>query len=208
MDMKFESMKPFISGRLPVFIHANEVRQIEASVYWAIRNGLFMVLVGGKDSWRVLPLLKEKNISVIYTQTHSQPSRRFEDFDQSYKTPNLLYEGGVSFCISNSESPFQTPHIRNLPYHAAKAGSYGLPWNEALRSITLSSAEILGVSDRIGSLEIGKEATLFIADGDILEVRTQVVSAFIQGRKIDLSDRHKDLYDKYEQKYRQKGMLD
>ena len=120
----------------------------------------------------------------------------------------MLYEGGVKFCISNSESPFQTPHIRNLPYHAAKAGSYGLPINEALRSVTLSTAEILGVSDRVGSLEAGKEATLFIADGDILEVMTTVESAFIQGRKIDLSDRHKDLYEKYKEKYRQKGLLD
>ncbi len=207
-DLKLESMQPFISGRLPLMIHANEVRQIEAAVYWSERNGVKMILAGGKDSWRVIPLLKNKNIPVIYTQTHSQPTRRFEDFDQSYKTPFMLYEGGVKFCISNSESPFQTPHIRNLPYHAAKAGSYGLPINEALRSVTLSTAEILGVSDRVGSLEAGKEATLFIADGDILEVMTTVESAFIQGRKIDLSDRHKDLYEKYKEKYRQKGLLD
>ncbi len=207
-DLKLESMEPFINGRLPLIIHANEVRQIEAAVFWAERNNVNMILAGGKDSWRVIPLLKEKNIPVIYTQTHSQPSRRFEEFDQSYKTPLMLYEGGVKYCISNSESPFQTPHIRNLPYHAAKAGSYDLPWSEALRSVTLSTAEILGIAGRVGSLETGKEATLFIADGDILEVRTTVETAFIQGRIIDLTDRHKDLYEKYQEKYRQKGLLD
>ena len=126
-----------------------------------------------------------------------------ENFDQSFTTPNQLYSAGVKFCISNSESSFQTPHIRNLPYHAAKAGSYGLPWSEAIRSITLSTAEILGVDDRVGSIDIGKNATLFIADGDILDVRTQVEQVFIDGKKVDMSDRHKVLFDKYQKKYQQ-----
>ena len=138
-----------------------------------------------------------------YTQTHSTPSRRFENFDQSFTTPNQLFEAGVKFCISNSESSFQTPHIRNLPYHAAKAGSYGLPWSEAIRSITLSTAEILGVDDQVGSLDIGKNATLFIADGDIMDVRTQVEQVFIDGKKVDMSDRHKLLFNKYQKKYQQ-----
>ena len=134
--------------------------------------------------------------------------RRFEQYDQAFITPSQLFEAGVKFCISNSESSFQTPHIRNLPYHAAKAASYGLPWEEALRSITLSTAEILGVEDRIGSLEVGKDATFFITDGDILDVRTKVSTAFIQGRQIDLNDRHKMLYTKYQEKYRQKNLLE
>tara|TARA_B100000378_G_scaffold261263_1_gene242525 strand:+ start:340 stop:684 length:345 start_codon:yes stop_codon:yes gene_type:complete len=113
----------------------------------------------------------------------------------------------VKFCISNSESPFQTPHIRNLPYYAAKASSYGLPHEEALRSITLSPAEILSVAENVGSLDIGKDATFFISDGDILDVRTQVNMAFIQGRRVDLSDRHKMLYSKYRNKYQQKGLI-
>ena len=145
---------------------------------------------------------------MIFTQTLSNPAHRFEDFDQPYKTPLALYEAGVKFCISHSESPFQTPHIRNLPYHAAKAASYGLPWEEALRSITLSTAEILGVEDRIGSLEVGKDATFFITDGDILDVRTKVSTAFIQGKQIDLNDRHKMLYTKYQEKYRQKNLME
>ena len=207
-DLRLEGMLPVISGEIPVFIHANEVQQIEAAVYWAERQSVKMVLVGGKDAWRVTQLLKDREISVIYTQTHSTPMRRFEQYDQAFITPSQLYAAGIKFCISNSESPFQTPHIRNLPYHAAKAASYGLSWKEALRSITLSPAEILGVEDQVGSLEAGKDATLFIADGDILDVRTQVNMAFIFGRRVDLSDRHKTLYSKYRNKYKQKGILE
>ena len=207
-DLRLEGMLPMISGEIPVFIHANEVQQIEAAVYWAERQSVKMVLVGGKDSWRVTQILKDREIPVIYTQTHSTPMRRFEQYDQAFITPSQLYAAGVKFCISNSESPFQTPHIRNLPYHAAKAASYGLSWKEALRSITLSPAEILGVEDKVGSLEASKDATFFIADGDILDIRTQVNMAFIQGRRVDLSDRHKTLYSKYRNKYKQKGILE
>ncbi len=206
-DLRLEGMLPILTGDIPVFIHANEVRQIEAAVYWADRQNLEMVLVGGKDSWRTTTLLKEREIPVIYTQTHSTPMRRFENYDQAFTTPFQLYAAGVKFCISNSESSFQTPHIRNLPYHAAKAASYGLPWEEALRSITLSTAEILGVDEKVGSLEVGKDATLIITDGDILDVQTEVQMAFIQGKKIDLNDRHKMLYTKYRKKYIQKGIL-
>ena len=206
-DLRLEGMLPVLLGDIPIFIHANEVRQIEAAVYWADRQNLDIVMVGGKDSWRTTTLLKEREIPVIYTQTHSTPMRRFENYDQAFITPFQLHEAGIKFCISNSESSFQTPHIRNLPYHAAKAASYGLPWDEALRSITLSTAEILGINEKVGSLEVGKDATFFIADGDILDVRTEVQMAFIQGRKIDLNDRHKMLYDKYQTKYQQKGIL-
>ena len=206
-DLRLEGMLPILTGDIPVFIHANEVRQIEAAVYWADRQNLDMVLVGGKDSWRTTTLLKEREIPVIYTQTHSTPMRRFENYDQAFTTPYQLYEAGVKFCISNSQSTFQTPHIRNLPYHAAKAASYGLPWEEALRSITLSTAEILGVEEIVGSLEAGKDASFFIADGDILDIRTQVERAYIQGREVDLSDRQKMLYEKYQRKYQQKGLL-
>ena len=206
-NLRMEGMLPVIKGEIPLFIHANEVRQIEAAVYWSNRHNLKMILVGGKDSWRVTRLLKEKEISVIYTHVHSLPIRRFEKYDQPFITPFQLYEAGVKFCISNSESPFQTPHIRNLPYYAAKASSYGLPHKEALRSITLSPAEILSVAENVGSLDIGKDATIFISNGDILDVRTQVNMAFIQGRRIDLSDRHKMLYSKYRNKYHQKGLI-
>ncbi len=207
-DLKFEGMLPVLDGNIPLYVHANEVRQIESAIHWVKQQNLKMVLVGGKDSWRLIDLLKENEIPVIFTQVLSAPSRRFEDFDQSYKTPNILFDAGIQFCISNSESSFQMPHIRNLPYNAAKAVSYGLDAEEGLRSITLSAAEILGVDNQVGSLDVGKDATLFIADGDILDIRTQVIQAYIQGRKVDMSDRHKDLYSKYQEKYKQLDILE
>lgn len=206
-DLKLEGMLPVLEGKIPIFIHANEVRQIESAIHWVKQQNLKMVLVGGKDSWRLTDLLKDNEIPVIYTQVMSNPTRRFEDFDQSYKTPMLLHDAGIQFCISNSESSFQTPHIRNIPYHAAKAVSYGLPVDAGLRSITLSAAEILGVGKNVGSLEVGKDATLFISDGDILDIRAQVKQAFIQGKTVDMSDRHKGLYSKYQEKYRQLDIL-
>jgi len=200
-NLRLDAMLPVLNGDIPFFIHANSVSQIESAIYWSERQNLRIIIVGGKDSWRLTDLLVSKGISIIYTQTLTTPHRRFEDFDQSYKTPFQLLKAGVQFCISNSESPFQTPHLRNLPYHASKAASYGLPWDEALRSITLSAAEILGVDNKLGSLEVGKHATLFISDGNILDIRANVEMAFINGRAIDLSDRHKLLYEKYRQKY-------
>jgi imidazolonepropionase-like amidohydrolase len=205
-DLRLEGMLPVINKQIPIFIHANEIKQIESAIYWSDRHGLDMILVGGKDSWRATELLKDRKIAVIYTQTHSVPMRRFEKYEQSFLTPFQLYQAGVKFCISNSESPFQTPHIRNLPYYASKAAAYGLPWEEALRSITLSPAEILGVQSSVGSLEEGKDATLFIASGDILEIPTQVDIAFIQGKLVELDDKHKTLNKKYRKKYQQKKM--
>ena len=133
--------------------------------------------------------------------------RRFEDYDQPYKTPNVLYESGVQFCISSFGYAGSTEQLRNLPYQASMAASYGLPKDVALRAITLSVAEIIGVDKQIGSLDPGKDATLFISDGDPLEIRTNIIQAYIQGREIDMKDRHKNLYSKFKEKYRQLDIL-
>jgi imidazolonepropionase-like amidohydrolase len=207
-DLRLESMIPYVMGEATIFVHANEVQQIAAAVHWAERQGVKIVIVGGRDAWRLVDLLKDHQVPVVYQSVLALPYRRYEDYDQAYKTPAQLYAAGVPFCISSSSSSFAAANLRNLPYHAAMAAAFGLPAEEALRSITLSAAEILGVADRVGSLEAGKDATLFIADGDPLDIRTQVELVFIQGKKIDLSDRHKQLYHKYQEKYRQLGILD
>ena len=204
-DLRLESMIPYVQGNLPIYIHANEVRQIEAAVHWANRHDVKIVLVGGKDAWRTIDLLKKNKIPVIYEGVTALPSRRYEDYDQAYKGAALLYEAGIQFCIASSSGV--ASRVRNLPNHAAMAAAYGLPKDEALRSITLSAAEILGIDPQVGSLESGKDATLFIANGDPLEIRTNVLQAYIQGRKIDMGDRHKMLYHKYQEKYRQLGIL-
>lgn len=206
-DLRLESMIPFVERDKPIFIHANEIRQIEAAVHWATRQDVKIIIVGGRDAWRLTKLLKDQNVPVIYESVLSLPIRRYEDYDQVYKTPAMLQEAGVRFCISSSGRAFETAHQRNLPYQAAMASAFGLSKDAALRSITLSVAEILGVDDKVGSLAVGKDATLFIADGDPLEIRTNVEQCYIQGKKIDMDDRHKILYRKYQQKYQQLGLI-
>ncbi len=206
-DLRLESMIPYVQGKLPIYVHANEVRQIEAAVHWSKRQDVNIIIVGGKDAWRTTNLLRKNKVPVIYEGVTALPNRRFEDYDQAYKGPALLHEAGVQFCIASSGSAGGAYRVRNLPNQAAMAAAYGLPKDEALRSITLSAAEILGIDKQLGSLESGKDATLFISNGDALEIRTNVLQAYIQGRKIDMNDRHKTLYNKYQEKYRQLGIL-
>ena len=204
-DLRWEAMLPVLRGEVPVFMHASEVRQIESAVEWANRQNVKMVIVGGYDAWRVADLLKKYEIPVIYETVNSLPRRRWEDFDTPFTGPAKLHEAGVQYCISMGTGG--ASNHRNTPYEASKAASYGLPKNEALKSVTLYAAEILGIADKVGSLEKGKDATLMITDGDPLEITTQVEQVYIQGKKIDMSDRHKVLYDKYKEKYRQLGKI-
>ena len=204
-DLRWEAMLPVLRREVPVFMHASEVRQIESAVEWANRHNLKMVIVGGYDAWRVADLLKKYEIPVIYETVNSLPRRRWEDFDTPFTGPLKLYEAGVKYCISMGTGG--ASNHRNTPYEASKAASYGLPKNEALKSVTLYAAEVLGIADKAGSLEKGKDATLMITDGDPLEITTQVAQVYIQGKKIDMSDRHKVLYDKYKEKYRQLGKI-
>ena len=206
-DLRLESMIPYVQGKLPIYVHANEVRQIEAAVHWSKRQDVNIIIVGGKDAWRTTNLLRKNKVPVIYESVTALPNRRFEDYDQAYKGPALLHEAGVQFCIASSGSAGGAYRVRNLPNQAAMAAAYGLPKDEALRSITLSAAEILGIDKQVGSLESGKDATLFISNGDALEIRTNVLQAYIQGRKVDMGDRHKMLFHKYQEKYRQLDIL-
>ena len=202
-DLRWAAMAPFLDGEKPVFIHANGVHSIQAAIDWASSEGLRVVLVGGYDAWRVTDLLKEKGVSVVVQGVHRTPNRRWEDYDTPYKLPLRLYEAGVPFCIATRGGSFDAAHIRNLPYHAAMASSFGLPKEEALRAVTIYPAQILGVGDRVGSLEAGKDATLIVTDGDPLEITTNVEMEFIRGRQVDLTSRHTMLYDKYKKKYEQ-----
>ena len=207
-DSRWEAMIPVLKGEIPVFVAADEIRQIEAAVDWASEEDIKIVIVGGYDAWRVTDLLKEKDVPVVITEIHRLPARRWEGYDTPFTLPLKLHEAGVRFCISGVGSSFDAANERNLPYHAATAAAYGLPKKEALKSITLYPAEILGVSELVGSLEVGKDATLIVTDGDPLEIITQVEMEFIQGREIDLSSRHTQLYEKYREKYRQMGIIE
>ena len=139
---------------------------------------------------------------MIVSGTYRLPRRRSDGYDTAYAVPAELQKAGIRFCIS-ARARFGANQVRNLPYHAAAAIGFGLPADEALKAITLYPAQILGVADRVGSLEKGKDATLFVCDGDPLDTPTHISAAWIRGRKVDLNDRHKTLYHKYEEKYKQ-----
>ena len=161
--------------------------------------GLDMVIVGGSESYQVADLLKQHNVSVILSQPHSLPTTTDNDVDQPYKTAAALQKAGVLFAISDEDGQTRG---RNLPFNAGTAAAYGLTKEEALAAITLNAAKIMGVADKTGSIEVGKDANIIVSDGDILDMRTSnVTDAFIQGRKIDLTDKHKLLNDRYNQKY-------
>jgi imidazolonepropionase-like amidohydrolase len=199
VDLRWEAMIPVLEQKLPVVVWADEIQQIQAAVAWAEQENLRMILGGGHDAWRVAEVLKRNNIPVLAGGILRLPDRRFEEYDEPFMLPAKLHRAGLLFAIITQG---EAAHERNLPYEAAQAAAYGLPREEALKAITLYPAQIFGVADRVGSLEIGKDATLIVTTGDPLEIMSNVVMEFIQGRKIDLTSRHTMLYEKYKEKYR------
>ncbi len=199
-DLRWEAMIPVLERNVPVWVNANELTQIQAAITWAEQENVKLVVVGGRDAWRVTSQLKAKNIPVILTDVLNAPSRRWEDYDLVYSTPKKLRDAGILFCISGDTDP---SNARNLNHHAATAAAFGLSREDALKAITLDAAKVLGIDAMAGSVEMGKDATLIVVGGDILELSSVVERVFIQGKTIDLRDMHKQLYDKYSEKYRQ-----
>ena len=206
-DLRLESMIPFVVEKKKIFIHADEARQIKSAVEWAKKNDLKIIIVGGSDSWRLTDLLVKNNIPVVIDQVEKIPTRRFEPIHLPYELPFLLKQAGVQFCLNTIIGYPHDGNIRNLPNEAMRAAAYGLNKSEALRSITLSTAEILGVDDMIGSLDIGKDATFFISETPPMEMNPKILMAFIQGKEVDLNNHQKMLYKKYQEKYRRQGQL-
>ena len=208
-DTRWEAMIDVVTpasakrAQRPVFITAEELPQIRYALNFAERFNLKIVIVGGADAWHIAPLLRERNVPVIIGGVHRLPLRRGEDIDTPFKLAARLHAAGVRFAIARSGSNFDAAMERSLPYEAATAAANGLPAVEALKAITIFPAEILGAADKLGSLEVGKLANFFVANGDPLDIRTKVERIYIQGRDIPLEDRQTRLNDKYEQKYKQ-----
>ena len=207
VDLRLESMIPFIIEKKGIYIHAAEARQIISAVDWARENDLKIIIVGGADSWRLTDFLVKNNIPVILDKVEKIPARRFEPIHLPYQIPYLLKKGGVQFCLSTRIGYPHDGNIRNLPNEAMRAAAYGLEKSEALRSITLSAAEILDIDNMVGSLDIGKDATFFISDIPPMEMNPKILMAFIQGREVDLNNHQKMLYKKYQEKYRRLGQI-
>lgn len=201
-DLRLEAMRGVIAGEIPMIVTARSLDQIEAAVSFARQESVELIISDGYDAPLCAELLKSEGIPVIINGVYRVPQRRHGAYDEGYTLAKKLQDAGIAYCIS-AGGRFGASGVRNLPYNAATAAAYGLSEEEALRSITLSPAEILGVEDRVGSLQVGLDATLFIADGNILETPTQVETAFVQGREVDLSSKHTQLYQKYSAKQKQ-----
>lgn len=199
-DVRLEAMIPVVAGQVPVMVVANELRQIQDAVTWAAEEGVRMVLVGGRDAGYVADLLARRQIPVLLSSVLASPNRQWEPFDSEYSLPARLHAAGVRFGIAGGTS---SAYAHRLPYEAGAAIAYGLPEEEALRAVTLYPAQFLGFADRVGSLEVGKDATLLITTGSPLEYSTIVEQAFIEGRMIDMEDAHKRFFEKYSEKLRQ-----
>ena len=193
----WDAMLPYIRGELPITIHADEIRQIKSAVQWAVSNHFNIILAGGRDAWLAASLLASNKIPVIYGDTFDLPAHDYESYDVHFKAPEVLRKAGVKVAFCFGSTSFDAALTRNLPYSAAQAVAFGLPESEALKGLTLYPAQLAGVADRLGSIEPGKEATLFAADADILDIRANVKHMWIAGKEISLESRHTRLYDKY-----------
>ncbi len=200
VDVRWEAMRAVFEGEMPVFIHANEISQIQAAISWAEREEITMVLTGARDAGYLASQLAQKNIPVVITPVIGGPARQWEHYGAAYALPAKLHNAGVEFCIAGD---FGAASAYRLPFHAASAVAFGLPEDEALKALTLYPARILGLDTMIGSIEPGKDATLIITDGTPLEFATKIEKVFIQGKNIDLENKHRQLYNLYRQKVKQ-----
>jgi imidazolonepropionase-like amidohydrolase len=199
----WEAMLPYVHGELPIMVHADETRQIKAAVDWAETNHYKMILVGARDAWMSAELLASKKIPVVYADTFTLPSHDTESYDVHFKAPEVLRKAGVQVVFGNGLGSMDAALTKNLPYSAAQAVAFGMPEAEALKGIMLYPAQLTGVADQLGSIDVGKEATLFAADGDILDIRAHVKRMWVAGKEVSLENRHSRFYDKY--KNRPKG---
>ena len=192
-DLVLEALVPVVEGREPVMIEANLARDIRSAFEFVDEFKLKMVLVGGVDVGKVLPELKRRNIPVLLGPILELPPREDDEYDLIYSNAAALHGAGVPFAIRTDEAH----NARNLPYHAATCAAFGLPKDEALKSVTIYPARIFGVADRLGSLEVGKIANVVVADGDLLEIRTNVRRVFIGGEEMPMDSYHTLLYEKF-----------
>ena len=203
-NLKMEACMDLFVGNKRLYLHVDNAKEITQAILMSKELGIkHPVIVGGADSWMVTDLLKEHDVPVVLERVHSMPDHEDSDIDQPYKTAALLHEAKIDFCF-NYAGDMEAMGARNLPFSAGTAVAYGLPYEEAIKALSLGTAQILGCDDVCGSVEQGKQATLFVSKGDALDMRgNDVVHAFIQGRAIDLDNHQKQLYRKYMAKYKQ-----
>ena len=190
---EMDAMVDVVNGDRQIMIEVNKKTDIEAAIKWVTENNLNAVLTGVKEGYRVADQIAEAGIPVIVGPVLSIPSRQSDKYDVAYANPGLLQKAGVKVALRTNTYE----NVRNLPYNAGFAATYGMGTEEALRAITLNPAEIFGLGDKLGSLDVGKQANVFVADGDPFETKTDINHLFIGGYKIPLESRHTLLYEEF-----------
>ncbi len=203
-DSRYAAMIPALDGDIPVVVSADGAAQINDAITWAEEEGVRIVIRGGGDAIHVADRLAANDIPVILTSTMAAPGRAYEGYDGAYTMPARLHEAGVRFAISGGSGAL---YSNRLPWEAGVAVAFGLPEEEALKAVTINAAEFMGIADRVGSLEPGKQATLLITTGTPLDMTSEIEQAYIQGRELDMMDIQKWFFDKYMTKVMQRMRL-
>lgn len=197
-NTRFAAMAKLLSGKQKLYITANTQKDIVAAVNFAKGYNLTPVILGGGEAYLITDFLKQHNVPIILKEPHNLPDNIDDDVNMPYKNVTMLTNAGVTVAVSINDFWQQ----RNLPFMAGTVAAWGLDKEKALQTITLNTAKILGIDKTTGSLEVGKDATLFISNGDALDMRTNSVErAFIQGRDVNLDNLHKQLDKKFSNKY-------
>jgi len=199
VDLAMEAMIPYVTGKAPVLLRVRNAQSIRDAVAFADKYGLKAVLSGAPDAWKEAPLLKSKKIPVLIepagksTLSANSPANDYDPYDTTFALPYLLQKAGVQFAFQSNDNSGSF----NLPVRVGQSCAYGFAWDDAIRSLTLSAAEILGIADETGSLDPGKRGDLVITDGDPFELTSNVVAVFVGGKPIPLESKFTRLRDQY-----------
>lgn len=192
-SLQLEAMARVVGREIPVLLEANGERDIRNAVEWAERQSIRFVITGGREGWRIAEWLAGKNVQMILGPSQTMPSGSDPGYDEAYANAGKLHNAGVKIAFAT----FNSSNSRTLPYEAAMAVPFGLPGEAALEAVMKNGAEMLGLGDRMGTIERGKIANLIVTDGNPLEIQTQILDLFILGRQVSTDNKHKSLYDKY-----------
>jgi imidazolonepropionase-like amidohydrolase len=195
-DLKLEALVPVVEGKEPLLVVAFVARDIRNAVEFCAKQKLRMILAGGGEAWKVTDVLKKNNIPVIIGPVLSLPQTEDDPYDSEYSMPETLHAAGIPIAFGS----FNTSFSRRLSQYAGAAVAYGLPYDEALKAVTVNAAQMLGLDDQLGTIDTGKLANLVVTDGDLLEIRTQVKYLFIEGQLTSLDNKHLELYQRYSQR--------
>lgn len=190
---EMEQISKVISGDLPLLLEANAASDILAAIEWVKEKNVKVILTGVAEGWRVADKIAESGYPVITGPMLSIPTRQSDRYDAAYTNPGKMAQAGVKVVIRSNDAE----NTRNLPFNAGFAAAYGMGKEEALKAVTINAAEVFGVQDQLGSIEQGKNATLFVSTGDPFETKTQIKHVFIDGYRVPMSNRHIKLYQEF-----------